>query len=225
VPDSDISRVAVHHFLPLGGADVEHRFEASVRKKIKQSDRAHVTVGAATSSGDWDTFATLYTATRRRLGLPAMPRSFFAGLQSHLPSCTELSLAKRDGRTLGALLALQFNGLYLVEWIGDTVEGRAIGVNQRLYWEAIQRARALRCHTFSFGRTDAVNHGLRDFKRRWGTIEEDIPCVFRLADGGSPALAPADPRGRGRLAAQVALGRAPVWAYGWLSEFCYRHLG
>jgi hypothetical protein len=230
VRGADVSRVAMHHFLPLGGpradgASLECRFEASVRKKIKQSQRANVTVRTAASTADWEMFAGLYAATRRRLCLPAMSRAFFEALQRHLPACAELSLAEQDGRTLGALLALQFNGLYLVEWIGDTLEGRAIGVNQRLYWDAIQRARALACHTFSFGRTDAGNQGLRDFKQRWGTIEEDIPCVFRLADGGSHVIAPADPRSRGRMAAQLALGRAPAWAYGWLSDFCYRHLG
>jgi hypothetical protein len=228
VPHHALQTAAKHHFLELCHAGAHDGLDASVRKRIKElvrkSHRFGVVVRPGATDEDWLQFYELYASTRRRLGLPAMPQRFFTELVARLPGCTDLSLAEVDGRTVGALLSLHFNGLFLVEWVGDTQEGRAIGVNHRLYWDAIERATNLRCHTFSFGRTDTANSGLRDFKRRWGTIEHDIPCVFGTAAGPAATMSPSDSRGR-RVIAQSVLGSAPPWLYRRLSAFCYRHLG
>jgi hypothetical protein len=228
VPSERVQSGAKHHYLVLRQTGAHAGLHARVRKRIKElvrkSHRCGVVVRAGGTAEDWLKFYDLYARTRRRLGLPAMPRRFFENLATHLPERLDLSLAELDGHTVGALLGLHFNGLFLVEWVGDTPQGRAIGVNHRLYWEAIERATQLRCHTFSFGRTDTANHGLRDFKRRWGTIEQDIPSLFGTKAGLSPMTSPSGGRGR-RLIAQSVLGYAPPWLYRRLSDFCYRHLG
>jgi lipid II:glycine glycyltransferase (peptidoglycan interpeptide bridge formation enzyme) len=43
-----------------------------------------------------------------------------------------------------------------------------------LLWRAIQEAKASGLHFFDFGRTEAAQHGLVTFKKRWGTTESSL---------------------------------------------------
>ena len=98
-----------------------------------------------------------------------------------------------------------------------------MGVNQLLYWDALVRARQAGFEVFSFGRTSAQNIPLRDFKRHWGTTEEDLPVLAV----GKAAARRGSYRNRwlGNRVTRALIGHAPDALYRWLGDFCYRHWG
>lgn len=196
-----------------------------VRRWIKKARRNDVVVRRGRTGRDWDILFRIYGHTRQRLRLPAMPRRFFSAAARCLePGQVELFIVEKDGKPLGAGLFLIFNGVQQLEWVGDTDEGRAVGANQLLYWEALTDAVNRGCHTFCFGRTDDDNEGLLDYKRRWGSIEEDIHVVASGKGKGSSTGRRAD-AGITRSIAERIVVASPRPLYLGFSEFCYRHLG
>ena len=137
------------------------------------------------------------------------------------PRQRTLYLAIRDGQAAAALFTTQFSGLCSVEYSGDARVAGGSGINKLLYWQAIQEAKQLGYKAFSFGRTAIGNEGLRQFKRRWGTIEEPIFCFTH--GPGNPGKN-ADPSIPYHLA-RFAFRHLPRSLYGSLGEFFYRHWG
>lgn len=214
-----------HNYLPLAtdtGALFKKFSRSCVRSCIQKSDREEVKLRMGGSPADWDAFYHLHMDTRRRLGLPVMPRRFFSAMARHLPPASLfMHVAEKNGRILAVGLSLVFNGTWQLEWVGDSPDGREVGAGQRLYWTAIQEAAARGFHTFSFGRTAATNAGLLAYKRHWGTTEEDIPIYYWGRYPGRGAT----PERRSRHLAQRVINSSPKPLYLKLSDFCYRHLG
>lgn len=196
-----------------------------IRAWIQKAEANNVVIQTGgVQPDDWRAFHDRYAASRRRLGLPAMPPRFFEALRKHLPpDSLVLQLATQDSQVLGAGLSLVFNGVWILEWVGDSPEGRKVGANQALYWAAVRTAAARGCRTFSFGRTAVSNEGLRVYKRHWGTLESDLPTVLWGADGGTSAETAS--AGPWRQYVQPVMERAPATLYTALSSLCYRHLG
>lgn len=215
------------HYLPLsaGADELFKTFHGScIRRWIRKADKAGVTARRGQGAADWDTMFRIYGDTRQRLRLPVMPRRMFTAASQHLkPEHRELFITEHEGRAVGAGLFLIFNGVQQLEWVGDTPEGRTVGANQQLYWTAMQDAIARGCHTFCFGRTDDTNDGLLDYKRRWGSIEEDITILIS-GEGSGSAERRADTTVTRQLAQRI-IDAAPRPLYLGFSEFCYRHLG
>ena len=124
-------------------------------------------------------FYGAFVATRQRLGLPVVPVRYFAAIRECLSdSSRTLLVARRQGRFLGAVLALKAQGVFHLEFAAATSEAKHLGVMQLLYWRALQLAISEGWSEFSFGRTAAENTGLIAYKRHWDTVEEDLPVYI-----------------------------------------------
>jgi hypothetical protein len=139
------SRDFKHYYLDLteGPDKLYSKFSrTAIRQLIQRADRNSVTIHSGVNQhSERETFYNLLANTRRRLALPVMPWRFFDALHYHLPQQSlSLLTARLNGETIGASMALVFDGVYLLEWLGDSRRGRAVGVNQQLYWHAIQDA-------------------------------------------------------------------------------------
>jgi hypothetical protein len=113
--------------------------------------------------------------------------------------------------------------MYIYECLGEDAGMRNEGVNQLLFWEAIQQATKENYQCFSWGRTSVDNTGLLEFKRRWATVEEDLPTIVfpaQTANGAPTNKTPSSMRFM-----NWALARSPGPVYRQLSDFCYRHWG
>lgn len=216
-----------HHCLRLNRSPEELRKGFSrtcVRQWLNKAEKSGVTVRAGSEDDDLRCFCALLTGARRKLGLPPMPEQFFSAMRQFLvPGHLVLMTAIHRDRPVASILVLRWGETCALEYAADTDEGRMIGAGQLLYWETVRAACRQGCHSLSFGRTSPLNLGLLDYKRRWGTIEEDL-LVFMLPRVGLRRRALRERAAAYRLCRLVA-AHAPTPMYRWLGRFVYRHLG
>jgi hypothetical protein len=217
----------VHHFLELNAPfeKLQKSFsKTAVRQMVCRAQRSGIVVECFPPESAMKTFYDLYCTTRRGLGLPAMPLHFFEYLYSNLGSeKIILSFARRDEKTLGAILATKWKSMFSVECVGEQAGARKLGVNQLLWWEAIRRACGEGYSVFSFGRTHKSNTGLMDYKRRWGAREESLPLFIHPVSATQHTMDSETSR-MTRVMRRVA-SLAPISLYRSFSAACYRHLG
>jgi hypothetical protein len=221
-----------HHVLPLYGEfnQLYAQFDKqSVRQKAEKARRAGVIVH---EMGDDETMAVSYAilaSTRRRLGLPPMPSRFFESLHSNLrPKSRKIFLAYHNSKPVACHLVLIYKDQWISEYSGNS-DGAVSGVNQLLYLETIRQAWSNGARKFSFGRTSIHNHGLLAYKRRWGTIEEDLTAYSLRHDRANESLSGRTSSRSGdswayTLCKQM-VAKSPLPMCKMIGEFCYRHLG
>ncbi len=185
---------ALRHVLALSRdpAEVYARFHRSqVQRNIRRAEREGLTVRHATRREDLvDTFYRLHVRTRRRLGAPVQPRRFFRLLWENAISTGlgSVLIVEASGRPIAAAVFLAWNGTVIYKFGASDAGTWSLRPNHLLFWDAIRGACEQGYRWFDFGRTDAGQAGLRNFKLSWGAAEE--PLVYRTL-GGEPEPAAA----------------------------------
>ena len=216
-----------HHELLIDG-DVEQlkkRFDRScVRQRIERAARSGLDTATVVDAEGLRAFYALYLKTRRRLGLPPQPYRFIESLWvTFAPSgMVEIELASREGTPVAGILLLKFKDRVSAEYLVSDERFRDLSPNQLLVWNAIRRAHDQGYRVFDFGRTDATNTTLMDFKRRWGTTVSDLPIYCyppsHLAEMESPGA-------RLRAALHWTVQHLPEEGDRWLGDLIYQHMG
>jgi len=85
-----------------------------------------------------------------------------------------LWLVRKGDRIVGGVLATMAARMLSLDYYGGDNEAGSLGVSSLLYWKALCEAQELGFERFSFGRTGLSTDGLREFKRRWGGVEEKL---------------------------------------------------
>jgi hypothetical protein len=150
------------------------------------------------------------------------------GVQTCALPILRIFLAYQKSKPVACHIILIFKELWISEYSGNA-DGAISGANQLLYLETIRQACAAGAQKFSFGRTSIRNEGLLSYKRRWGTIEENLTDYTLLPDGRQEPRAadhgaPAEDSGLYALCQRV-IARAPMPVCKLIGDFCYRHLG
>jgi CelD/BcsL family acetyltransferase involved in cellulose biosynthesis len=213
------------HVLPLDRS-VDEIFSTfhpnQVRRNVRRAQRAGVTVRIGDTEADvTGVFYRLHTRTRHRLGIPVQPRRYFRLLWQHVlrPGLGVVMIAELDGVPVAAGVFLASTGACVYKY-GASDERRWVDrPNHLLFWEAIRWAAAQGCRTFDFGRTDSTDHGLREFKSRWGTDERAL-AYHVLTDEPSPA---AGARGGVPAPLRSIIRHGPSFVPRVLGELLYRH--
>jgi hypothetical protein len=222
------SRCFVHHYLPLqAGLDAVfarvHR--KSLRIPITKAMKRGLVCKADCTREDISVYYSIYSAARRKLGLPVMPDTFFFALWDEFAPkrYLKLLLCLSDSRPIGAAILLTFKDMTIIEY-GHTLPGhRAYFVDPFLDFHAVRLAWERGCHYVSFGRTAATHSGLMTYKRHWGTQEEFLHSYFYPADSATiPRQGPAS--WKYRAVRRLCL-HCPQSMYPLLSRTIYRHMG
>jgi CelD/BcsL family acetyltransferase involved in cellulose biosynthesis len=217
---------ALRHVLLLDPdpAVVYARFHASqVKRNIKRAEREGLTLRTGSRPEDLiDTFYKLHLDTRRRQGVPIQPRRFFRLLWEQVvaPGLGSVLIAESAGRPIAAAVFLSWNGTVVYKFGASDAEAWSLRPNHLLIWDAIRRACEEGYRWFDFGRTDAGQDGLRNFKLSWGAIEE--PLVYR-ALGGAPEQT-TDPEGAATRLLGALIRRSPPLVCRVTGELLYRYV-
>lgn len=181
------SDIYKHHFLPLSAKpEVLYKtFDRScVRQRISRATAAGLTLRVAETDSEFAQFYRLYAMTRKRLGLPPLPRNFIINMSQLLCSkgLAKAMMAIHGGTPVAALLVFRFRDRVSAEILGSDDTSWRLSPNHFLFWEAIKEACAEGYQVFDFGRTASDNTSLMDFKARWGTQVVDLPIFYLPED-------------------------------------------
>ena len=204
-------------------AVMERLHPSSTRRGIRKAEKEGVSVARGSSEAEWLVMARLEEETAHRHGVPAPPRRFFLGACRALQQdgLADLYLARLRGGDVAAGIVI-WKGPR--EWIyaygASRPESLPFRPNHRLLWTAIQDAIASSVK-FDFGRAAPEQHGLVEFKLRWGGQPVPLSYDYWPSAGG---LNVAD-RSRGPLALAARLwSRLPARVTRG-GSFLYRYLG
>jgi CelD/BcsL family acetyltransferase involved in cellulose biosynthesis len=198
---------------------VARSFTKGKRRDVRASERKGLDVRRAESEQDLtETYFQLHLETRRRLGVPSQPKRFFRLLWHRLlePGRGFTLIVRQHGDAVAGAVFLVGNGTIVYKYSASDARRRSDMPNDLLIWSAIKEACQGGLTRFDFGRSELAAVGLRQFKSRWGAVEE--PLVYSMigeADGTAGS--------RGNDMLGTVLRRAPVWVTRATGELLYRY--
>lgn len=183
------------------------RNHGRIRWAVGKAGREGVTVRNAESPADLRAWHALYLATMRTHAIPPRPLRFFAALWNELRpgGLLRLVLAEQRGRLLAGSIFLMLGSTVFYAYNGRRPDALGLRPNDLIQWHAIHDAARAGFRRYDFGEVESDQHGLADFKSKWGAEPEPLyRCLH------PPPRSAADPR---------ALMHARHWG-----ERLWRHL-
>lgn len=230
IGSSDYRRVDCfkHHFLALDTSVeclLKRLHRTSIRPIVKRCEHGGLELKTDCSEELLRHFFAQYVSSRKKVGLPPQPFRFFKNIGKVFgpPGHMKLLSASYCGKPIAGLLLFQFKNRVSAEFIGVDHQYRHLNPAHFLFWQGIKQARNDGYEIFDFGRTSLKNTGLMDFKRRWGTVVDDLP-QFWFPSYNTLSLEDMEKSLRYRLIKGV-VRKAPEALLPLLGEFCYRHMG
>ena len=177
----------VRHLLSLGAGSEDHVQAGPVARAIRKAQREGVETQVTTSPDDLMTFYRLHLMTRRRLGVPVQPRRF---LENIWRECLAAGLgfvviARWRSQAIATGLFLGWNGTLIYKFGASDPEHWHRRPNNLVFWTAIQTGIDQGYRWLDLGRSESDNHGLREFKRRWGALE--VPLIYSHVSDDPPS--------------------------------------
>ena len=200
---------------------IKKNIHKKTRQNLSKTDHDTLTAAECSTISGLHIFYRLYVRTRKKLGLPPIPFQFFFNIWKEYTRTgnIQIVLVYYDKKPIAGQLLLKFKKRIIMEAIGWDYNFRNAKPNDFLYWEIIKLACKEGYKVLDFGRTDAENVGLIDFKRRWGTVESDIPHYFYPVD----ILKNMSGSGKMKKIFRIFLDeRIPDGVARFIGEFCYR---
>lgn len=147
-----------------------------VQRRVKKAFRSGLEVREGASLDDMRSFYSLHLMTRKRLGAPVQPFSFFRCLWNEMRAEGLISvLLVYRGRAAVAGVVLLRHGARMTYKFGASDERcSSLGANQLAMWSAIRKASHEGIREFDFGRSLAAKGSLGAYKARYGAREVEL---------------------------------------------------
>jgi len=189
------------------------------KRNVNLAQKNGVTVITGSDEQKLKEFYRLHLITRKRKGVPIQPWEFFRNIKRYLldDHLGTIFLAYQDSRCLAAAVILNWNDKLVYKYGASDPECLHLRANNAIFWEVIKWGCANGFTNLDFGRTDTNNQGLRDFKSRWGAVEQDLFYSY------APAFPSARPAWLMTLLSQ-SIVHSPLWLCRILGELSYRFI-
>ena len=165
------------HQLDLG-PDIHTLFrnchKNSTQRKILRAQREGLRYSEGSTEKLLEDFYGLHTITRKRHRRPPQPREWFLNLIDCFGDAFKIRVARRGDRTVAAVVTIRHKDTLVYKYGGSDPRFNHLGGMHLLLWGAIQEAKTAGLRRFDFGRTEASQHGLITFKKRWGTMQSSL---------------------------------------------------
>jgi lipid II:glycine glycyltransferase (peptidoglycan interpeptide bridge formation enzyme) len=157
--------------------DEEKLFEnlsSNTKRNIRKAIREKVNVEISSSRSALEDFYLMNCVTRKKHGLPPQPKKFFNNLFKYVLSQDNglIAIGKYNNVSIAGAVYLHIGTKALYKFGASFMEYQNLRANNLVMWEALKYYSAKGFESFSFGRTEPDNEGLRKFKLGWGTTEE-----------------------------------------------------
>ena len=194
--------------------------KSSVRWAINKSQKMGVSTYIATTKDELRQFYELNCLTKRDIGVPAHPLSFFKNLFNNFKENAKLFLSTYDEEIIGGGVMLYHNNKILYGYGAADPNNIDKHPYHSFIWEAIKNGHDSSYDSFDFGRTEYSNEGLINFKKRWGTTE--IPIIY------STHIKSAKQSKNKDLLIKTGgyvMRKSPLLVYKKISDVVFNHLG
>lgn len=206
--------------LPPNEADLFSALKKQgAQRSVRTAESSGLVVKECKTFEDFEVFFRLQVMTRRRLGVPAQPKSFFKGVWDYLlePKLGFVLIAFKDDEPVAGGVFFTFNKTVFYKYSASDMSYKKLHPNHAFIWRAMLRAIAEGFTKFDFGRSEKENDGLRRFKRGWGAEEEEL--VYSTIADHPPKS------GTSRLAGVmgVVIRNSPQFVCTMSGEILYKH--
>ncbi len=213
----------VLHTIPLDPdpAVVSKRFKRTHLQNIHQAQERGVKVEFGDQLEHLRAFYDLQLETRKRHGVPSQPWRYFELLWRRVVKAGMgfVLLATKDNEYIAGMVYLGWGRTLIAKYAASREDRFNLRPNNLLFWEGIRWGCEHGFAVFDMGRTEVENAGLRNFKSRWGAVEE--PLYYSILS--SRPLQPA--RDRLERMLHLVIQRSPLWVCRISGELFYRYAG
>jgi CelD/BcsL family acetyltransferase involved in cellulose biosynthesis len=196
-----------------------------VQHQIKKSRKLGVQLHVAQSVEDMAHYYRLHLQNRsKKQGMPAQPRRFFFELWDAFAAndALQLLLAEYQGHIIAGMILLASGTTVRYAYGASDERYLQLAPNNLLMWTAIMWGCMKGYQTLDLGRTACDNHGLMEFKRRWGAVKEPLPYYYYPNIAGLAATPESSRKFRLLTTCWKLL---PLRTAGALGGYLYKHLG
>ena len=144
---------------------------SKLRSQIKRADRETLQVRKG-GIELLDAFYDVFCRNMRDLGTPVYPLRFFRAILERFPENTQLLVVYHHERPAAAGFIVVDGAQAEIPWASCRSDAKPLGINMKLYWEALTLAIDRGCTAFDFGRS-TIDGGTYRFKKQWGA--EPLP--------------------------------------------------
>ena len=157
-------------------SEIESAFADSVRRNLRKTRARRLQFERSTDEGSVDVFYRLHIMTRKKLGVPVQPKSFFRRLHAKViqPGFGFVGIVTIDHQPIAAGVFLTDNKRMVYKYAASDLNALEHRPNDCLVYNAIRLAAEEGFHWFDFGISNKQQQGLCRFKRKWGAKESDV---------------------------------------------------
>ena len=191
-----------------------------VQRKIRRAEREALDYEEGRSEALLQKFYRLLVVTRIRQQLPPQPVKWFRNLIECMGDKLEIRVASKNGRPIASIVTIRHRDTLVYKYGCSDKQFSNLGGTQLLFWKAILKAKNDGLSTLDLGRSNLDNHGLIEFKDRWGATRSELSYWRYPANRfhGGPET------GWVRLVKQI-VSVAPPGLVTMAGRMLYRHLG
>jgi Acetyltransferase (GNAT) domain len=159
-----------------------------IQRKIRRAERERVSYQRGNTTELIREFYSLHKQNRRRLGVLPQPFIWFESLVRELKDSIEVRVAYLNGQPIASIVLLKFKETMMYKYGASDTAHNSAGAMPSLLWNAIEDGCRSGCTTFDMGRSDFGQHGLIEFKDRWGT-QKTVVRYYRTTSHSAKDLA------------------------------------
>ena len=148
----------------------------STKRNIKKAVKEGVKVDISQALDSVKEFYRLNCITRKDHGLPPQPYSFFKKVHEHILANNFgfIVLASFEGKTIAGEVYFHLKEKAVYKYGASDKTFQHLRANNLVIWEGIRECIRRGCTILSLGRTELGHEGLLQFKRGWGTTEQQM---------------------------------------------------
>lgn len=156
--------------------------ENNAQGPVKQAEKYGVEVYFGNSLQDMGIFYNIFLRTRKTLGIPSFPHSFFDTIWNRLclAKKAKLLLAKKDRLPIAGMLLLLHKDMVIDGYSAYLPQFKSLRANDLLVWRSLEWAAGNGYRLFDFGADSSDQEGLLSFKRKWCGVHKTMYHYFLL---------------------------------------------
>jgi CelD/BcsL family acetyltransferase involved in cellulose biosynthesis len=193
---------------------------ASIRQKVKRSEREGLSYEVGTSRTFLEQFYRLFVVTRRRHGLPPSPLCWFENLIKCLGSNVQIRITSKEGRPTAGILTLTHKDVIVYKYGCSDMSLSNLGGTPLLFWMTMKESQAAGLRELDLGRSDLDNEGLITFKNRLGGVRSVLTYWLWPMEAGRHS----QNSWKSRIAKRM-LANAPSAVRIGAGNLLYKHMG